>query len=65
MKKLLNVFKDTIDQANSVNKKEEVILFVSFDLVNSTKFKSYNYLNWFDVIYVITESIRKKNTSNR
>lgn len=60
MKKLLNVFKDTIDQANSVNKKEEVILFVSFDLVNSTKFKSYNYLNWFDVIYVITESIRKK-----
>lgn len=51
---------ETINRANAVTKKEELILFVSFDLVNSTKFKSYNYLNWFNVIYEITDTIRRK-----
>lgn len=51
---------ETVNRANAVTKKEELILFVSFDLVNSTKFKSYNYLNWFNVIYEITDTIRKK-----
>lgn len=37
---------------------EELILFVSFDLVNSTKFKSYNSFNWFNFMYAITENIR-------
>ena len=51
---------ETISEANAIMKKEELILFVSFDLVNSTKFKSYNYLNWFNVIYEITNTIRER-----
>lgn len=50
---------DTVNRANSIVFKEELVLFVSFDLVNSTKFKTYNYLNWFNVIYEITDKIRE------
>lgn len=50
---------DTVNRANSIMQKEELVLFVSFDLVNSTKFKTYNYLNWFNVIYEITDKIRE------
>lgn len=51
---------EIVNIVNAINKKEELILFVSFDLVNSTKFKSYNYLNWFNVIYEITDDIRQR-----
>ena len=59
-KKFSSDAQETVNIANAVTKREELILFVSFDLVNSTKFKSYNYLNWFNVIYEITDTIRKK-----
>ncbi|CUU46930.1 hypothetical protein [Clostridium beijerinckii] len=52
--------RETIMEANSLIVEEELILFVSFDLVNSTKFKTYNYSNWFDAIFTITKSIRKE-----
>lgn len=47
-----------VTKANEI-KQEDLVLFVSFDLVNSTRFKSYNYLNWFNIIYEITDKIRE------
>ena len=38
--------------------KEEIVLFISFDLVNSSRFKTANINNWFDVIYTVLDKIR-------
>ena len=38
--------------------KQELILFVSFDIVNSSKYKTSNYHNWFMVLDVIFKRIR-------
>ena len=48
-----------IAEINSVVNDENLTLFISFDIVNSSKFKE-SYSNWFNVIYLITEKIRKK-----
>ena len=47
-----------IAEINSVVNDENLTLFISFDIVNSSKFKE-SYSNWFNVIYLITEKIRK------
>lgn len=41
------------------NNKEEVILFVSFDLVNSSEYKTRNYTSWFPILITITEKIKE------
>lgn len=38
--------------------KEELILFVSFDLVNSSDYKTRNYTSWFPILITITEKIK-------
>lgn len=38
---------------------EELILFVSFDLVNSSSYKTRNYTSWFPILITITEKIKE------
>jgi len=37
---------------------EDIILFVSFDLVNSSKYKTRNYTSWFPILITINEKIK-------
>lgn len=47
------------DDINKYTEKEELILFISFDLVNSSSYKTRNYSKWFPVIIKITEYLKK------
>lgn len=38
---------------------EELILFVSFDLVNSSSYKTRNYTTWFPILITINEKIKE------
>lgn len=38
---------------------EELILFVSFDLVNSSSYKTRNYTSWFPILITINEKIKE------
>lgn len=64
VKELEIAFKENIPttslykKLNESSKEEELILFISFDLVNSTEYKSRNYTSWFSVLIEITERIK-------
>lgn len=51
----------SISMADKLSSKieEKLILFISFDLVNSSSYKTRNYSNWFNVIINIIENIKK------
>lgn len=55
----LEKIKDSIRTVTSSINEEELILFLSFDLVNSTEYKSRNYNSWFPVLIEITERIKE------
>lgn len=55
----LKNLKNDLDEVNNVIKNEDLTLFISFDIVNSSKFKS-SYSNWFSVIHLITNKIISK-----
>lgn len=51
------------ENSNFINEKhteDKLILFVSFDLVEFTKFKLYNSTIWLNIIYDVTNRIQKK-----
>lgn len=55
----LGKIKGSIRTVTSSINEEELILFLSFDLVNSTEYKSRNYNRWFPVLIEITERIKE------
>lgn len=52
--------KHVYDDFKKLSDKEELILFVSFDLVNSSSYKTSNYTTWFPVIISIIEKIKEQ-----
>ena len=55
----LRNLKNDLNEVNNVIKYEDLTLFISFDIVNSSKFKA-SYSNWFSVIHLITNKIISK-----
>ncbi|MFR5264506.1 hypothetical protein [Clostridium sp.] len=62
LNKLFENLKSNNNKSNNENIKDKLVLFVSFDLVDFTKFKMYNSSIWLKVIYDITNTIQKKVT---
>lgn len=57
-KNALEKLRELARKLNNKQAKEKLILFISFDLVNSSSYKTKNYSNWFHVIVNITEKIK-------
>lgn len=55
-----NNHKSLVQNSKDKIKDEDLILFVSFDLVNSSIYKSMNYLSWFKVLYAIIKKFKMK-----
>lgn len=51
---------NTVEKCNDIACVNRVILFFSFDVVNSTKYKSINYYGWSYVLNKIFETLRIK-----
>lgn len=54
---------DELSQKNDVTKeqpiKKDVVLFFSFDIVNSTAYKSINYFGWAQVLNLLFKALRE------
>ncbi|MGG7144371.1 hypothetical protein ACQPVP_13015 [Clostridium nigeriense] len=58
-KKLGELYNNEFIENSKSNYTEELILFVSFDLVNSSSYKTRNYTSWFPILITITEKIKE------
>lgn len=58
LKKFKEFVKDANEQIN--NNDEFLVLFISFDIVNSSKYKTAFYSSWFVILSIIFERIKKE-----